>query len=641
MSKVPVLAAGLSREVFPINETRRTELRAPSKEARALPFYWHLPKDHLQSLKWRIWVREKCLVDKEFRATIWEMCKRDIAFFAETFCIIFEPRPVPRAMPMKLWEDQVDILAWSDECYGKRDMGVEKSRGIGVSWLYVIFMYHKWLFHPGTKIGLMSKDETSLDTMDENSLMGKIQYLHNMMPEWAKVHPGTGVNIMRRNQGDHTMYNIVNGATIQGFVPTDQKMRSLRFTTAFFDEFAFLPNNVQAQMNSSVHTTPNRFFVSTWNGPGNEFHNIMRKKDSTLLRCEMYWWNNTERWKGCYQGNKDTGQIEILDKEYNFPKDYPFVCDGLIRSPWVDFELSRPGSSVQSALEELYGLTAEDGRKLFRQATLQLVETTVRQYLSEGKVDQLRNELRYIIMKGGDVKCWAELGNGKLGPFAAGCDLSFGRGATYSTLEVIDIPTGDQVLEFAVNDQNPVEFARSVVRILEWLNGYRGEGHTYLTFENNGDQGAQFLNEVKRLGYHNIEKNDYSAKGPRKDKAQYYGVRNRDGGDAFFAEMERAIQDGDFTVRSELIRQEMDLFGRDEKTEKPHFPAGDALGHGDRTQGISMAWNVAKDKHFDPEFELDDLDPQGEIKHGPEYYQQEADSNKSWADSWRIPHRGF
>ena len=48
---------------------------------------------------------------------------------------------MPSDIPMKLWVDQVDLLAWLAECFGERDIGVEKSRGIGMSWLIAIFYY--------------------------------------------------------------------------------------------------------------------------------------------------------------------------------------------------------------------------------------------------------------------------------------------------------------------------------------------------------------------------------------------------------------------------------------------------------------------------------------------------------------------
>lgn len=626
-----VLASGLSREIFPIGETRATVLNQPSKEAREkFPFYWELPRDHIENIKWRVYVRERCLDDLEFREDIVAMCEQDVAFFAETLVSIFEPRPTPRELPPMLWLDQVDVLAWSEECYGRRDMGLEKSRGIGASWLYAIFLYHKWLFHSNTKIGMLSKDETSLDSPDSNSLMGKLVFIHKALPAWLRFGLN-GKDIMRRVQSEHTLYNLVNGATVQGFVPTDEKVRSLRFTCMFYDEFAFLTRDVQKQMNSSVHTTPNRFFISTWNGPDNAFHYIMRKEKSTLLRCEMYWWNNPERWKGCYEWKK--GKLEIYDKSYDFPKDYPFVTDGLIRSPWVDFELRRAGSDAQSALEELYGLQAESARKLLRAACIDIISTTVVAPYKTGDIVEGADGPIWVDDPNGPIHLYDEVGEGAKGPFSAGCDISFGRGASYSTLEVLELESGQQVLEFATNELNPVSFAQKVNLILRWLNGDRGDGHTYLTFENNGDQGNAFGQETVRLGYGNVMRRAYATVVPKGKEATYFGMRNRDGGLANLLEVERAVMAGECVVRSEYLRRELGAYDKDEKG-KPLWPSSED-GHGDRAQGFGMAWIQARDRLVEPA-ETKVQDARAEIM--GEVFNI---STASWGESWSLNRNGF
>lgn len=615
-----VLASGLSREVFPLGEVRRTELKSPSKEAKALPFYWNLPADHLENIKWRLYVKERCMEDEQFRANIVYMCQQDVCFFTETLGVIFEPRPNPRAMPLKLWEDQVDLLAWSDECYGRRDMGVEKSRGIGASWLYAIFLYHKWQFVPDTKIAISTKDETSLDGPDSNTLLGKLVYLHENMPAWMRLdHMGN--DIMHRDKTVHILHNKRNHATAQGFVSTNDKLRSLRFTCVLYDEFAFYTRDVQAQLNSSVHTCPNRIFVSTWNGADNAFHRIMRKEQSTMLRCEMYWWNNSERWKGCY--TSDNGKLRVLDKDYQYPADYPFVLDGIKRSPWVDFELSRPGSSVQSAMEELYGLLAQDDRKMWQKKTRDIIAAQVQMYSRECELSRhgdMQNRFE------GRIKVWGdplELD----GPFVAGCDIAFGQGATYSTLEVLDSSTGRQVLEFACNDMVPVEFTAYVVGILQWLNDGKGDGHTYLDFENNGDQGTTFAKEIMRIGYGNVARRNYVKTNANKNDGTYLGSRNRDRGHSNLSELERAVLAGECRIMSEPLRQELDAFVKDEHG-RPHFPSGED-GHGDRAQGMGIAWAACRERRVAPQ-KTPEQDARSEIMG----YVNQDEPKKSWSEQW-------
>jgi hypothetical protein len=334
--------------------------------------------------------------------------------------------------------------------------------------------------------------------------------------------------------------------------------------------------------------------VSTWKGRDNAFYEVMRREKSTLLRTEAYWWSNPERYSGAYR--MDKGRVEYIDTNYRHPDNYPFGQPfpdlTVIRSPWVDAELRRAGaaSSLQLALEELYGLTVESGRKLFRDASCEIATETIRPPVT-GEIVGGSAEPRF--RRGhGPIKTWGDVGDGKGGPFAAGCDLGEGMGATYSTLEVIDLRTGEQVLDFADNTLSPTQFALRVVQILRWLNGRKGDEHTYLTFEQNGRQGKAFGAELLRLGYGNVARTKYATKVPRGEEDTYLGMRNKDGGLSILLELDRAIMDGEVTIRSEALASELNEFQKDDEG-NPAFPRG-GDGHGDRAQGFAMAWALAR-----------------------------------------------
>lgn len=608
-----------------MNETRATRLNQPSAEQLDLPFYNLLPKDPVACLKWKLYVRKRCVHDTEFREAIWEACRQDPAFFGVTFCWIFEPRP-PRQLPLTWWMDQVDVLAWFKECLETdRDAAVEKTRGIGMSWTLAVFTLWVWLFHPEAKIGLMSKDETVIDGPDSNFLLGKIVYMIEHLPAWARFDH-RGRPILKRNTTTHILENLFNKATIQGFPPVESKIRGLRFTFFAYDEFAFFPRDAQEALNTSVHTAPCRLFISTWKGRNNVFHKIIREEKSTLLRIQTYWWNNPERWVGCY--TTEANRLKIIDHEYQYEADYPFVLDGLMRSPWVDFELSRAGGNdLQSAMEELYGLSAESGRKWFRETTIELARTMVEGPQRSGTLERVLNRYLFHPSPDGALHLWDDVGDGKGGPFVAASDLGYGVGAALSTLEVVSLATRCQVMEFATNKMDPVTFAQFVFDVLEWLNGSKGDGHTMFTFENNAAVGTTFCNELVRLGYGNIQRYQYKTKVQR-NESMYYGVKNNDGGAALLAEMERAIRDGAFTPRSPDMVDEMERFERDEKN-KPECVNG-PNGHGDRTMGLAMAWDLARTRieataaQFKPESKWSELENLRDIK-------------KSWRDSWKLP----
>lgn len=586
-----ILQSGLSRTVHPIDEQRETVLNQPSQQVLDLPYYPLLPRDPVELLKFRIYARSRALTDLEFRADLLQMCRDDICFFASVLVSVFEPRP-PRDIPLTLWDDQSDCLVWMKECLDEeRDLGISKSRGVGLSWNLSILYYHAWYFTPGAKLGVMTKDEQTLDGPDSNYLMGKFAFIHDHVPAWMKFD-SAGRPILRRNQTEHIFYNLANEATYQGFPPVEAKVRGLRFTSFAYDEFAFFPRNTQNALNASSHTTPNRLFISTWNGPGDAFHDLMVRISSTMLRVSTFWWNNPERFKGAYR--YENGRLHVLDTGYVYPKDYPFVEDGLLRSPWVDYELARPRTgSFQSALQELYGLQAESGRKFFSNVTVSVLDATVQQPDRRGNVVYVRGEPTFTPDRSGDVCIWGDVGEGKSGPFAAGVDPAFGRKAAYSAMSVLDLSTGEQVLEFATNTTPIVEFAQKCVLICRWLAGNKGDGHVYLNFENNQEAGISFGEEITRLGYGNVEKNDIRRVG-RNKKPTRLGIRNSDAGHLIYTEMERAILEGEYVVRSAEVAEEAAAMDRGDDG-KPRFILTDK-GHGDRIMAAAIAWYTGRNR---------------------------------------------
>lgn len=621
--KKRVLASGLDRHVLPMGEVRETKLNEPSQAVLDLPFYGLI--SHLSpvdTLKWKIYVRQRCVHDLEFRELIHQACAADPCFFSNTLVWIFEPRP-PRPIPLTLWPDQADVLAWMAECYDThRDCGVEKTRGIGISWTLADLFYWLWRFVPECKLGVMTKDETVLDGPDSNTLMGKVAYIHEKMPAWLRLNK-QGVDVMKRTSKDHLMQCTANGATLQGFPPMDSKVRSLRFTVFAYDEFGYFPRDAQESLNASVHTAPTRYFISTWHGHNNAFHEIMRVEKNTLLRVLTYWWNNPERWKGCY--TTEAQRLKILDTDYEYPSNYRFVLDGLLRSPWVDYELSRAGSKVQTALEELYGLQAEAGRKLLRASTIEMARESLQPPSKQGDID---TAVRDTIFRCGEglLKVWGDIQPGQGGPFSVGCDLAHGLGASYSTLVMFSLEGGEQVAEFADNQIDPVSFARYVVDVCRWVSGDKGDGQVYLTFENNGNQGTVFGKELQRLGYGNVHRRKYAGKVPRSEVSTYMGIRNKDGGLAVLAELERAVRDGECVVRSTSLVDELALFNKDEDG-KPDFPRGSG-GHGDIAMAAAMAWDQARERVLAVPEEVR-KSAYAELENIPH-------ERKRWSTGWRI-----
>ena len=232
-----VLKSAFDKDIFPIGEVRQ-HARKPSESVQKLPFYGLIPKDTIQQLKWRLYARKRAHHDLKFRAALLHACKQDLLFFANTFCWVFEPRPTPRILPLNTWRDQDDVLAWMDECFGKREVGIEKSRGVGASWNAVLLFFHKWLFMPRVAMAMISRTEEAVDTRDDpDCLMWKLDFLFDNLPYWMR-ETERGTKILARNFGTHKFFHKESGASIYGFAATGDVTTGGRKTAILMDEFA-------------------------------------------------------------------------------------------------------------------------------------------------------------------------------------------------------------------------------------------------------------------------------------------------------------------------------------------------------------------------------------------------------------------
>lgn len=91
-------------------------------------------------------------------------------------------------------------------------------------------------------------------------------------------------------------------------------------------------------------------FVSTPKGASGAYYDVMHQ-ESNMLKVVMDWKEHPVRKRGLY--TTIDGVVKILDKDFAFPEEYPFVKDGKVRSPYYDQECMRPGATPQSIAQEL------------------------------------------------------------------------------------------------------------------------------------------------------------------------------------------------------------------------------------------------------------------------------------------------
>ena len=615
---ISILTSALEREQFPIGEWYHYDGK-PHPLVGELPFYALVPKDPIAQLRYRRYVRQRCAKDREFRAAIDHACKSDILFHFNTLFWIFEPRPVGRRLPFNTWPDQDSYIALMWHWLGRRDLGGEKSRGIGWSYIAVSIAYHDWTALSESKIGLVSRKKDAVDKAeDSDALMWKLDFIHKHMPYWRRFQEN-GDEVL--NRAICRFANAANGSTIFGYEATGNVQTGGRKRWMLLDEFAKFRQSGQEALNSTQHVTNSRLVISTYfRGITTRFFFMMRKEESSMLKFKAHWSKNPERAKGLY--TFENGNLVILDKTYQFPHGYNFVdverTPGAIgkklRSPWYDAECNRPGATNESIAEELDIDPQNASTKLFAPIAIERAERTAIPALHVGELDFDANEIGHskfkpvwIPREDGSMRIWAPLtAEGKVGlpgPFDMAADIAGGSGssvASNSVIQVIDHNSGEQVLEFASNSVDPTNLAQLAYVLACWLADDRGQDQVQVNYEDNYG-GLAFLKEMVRLGWGYF----YMRESQLKKSAQRStipGWRNRDAGLAILKELQRALIQGATTIRSKELAEELMQWEAGPDGKPYHaghaFEVGNTKGlaHGDRVMAYAICWETRQNR---------------------------------------------
>ena len=628
MSKTKrILESAHAANNFPLGEVRQHN-GAPSQQVLDLPWYKYVPKDRLKQLQWRRYVRVRGAEDKAFRHAVIQACEEDILFFCNTLLWVYEPRLTYRTtIPLNTWPDQDDGIVWAEECFGVRNCGIEKSRDLSWSWNCLIIAFKHWLYDDGCRTGVASLTEEKVDLADDSdSMMWKLDFMYANLPEWMRIDD-KGIPILSRTYNDHRFYNRIRKNDIRGYACTMNLGRGGRKRAWIMDEFSEWPANQQQKaLDATQFTTNCRYFPSTFSGDSDKFFHMMRREQSTVLKIVADWKDNPEKKRGLY--TSVGGHLKVLDQKYVFPNDYPFILDGKLRSPYYDAKCKETGATPQSIARELDRDPQGATSKIFAASVLQKARESCKQPYFRGNLDFTPGEFKplWVPDDNGKMLLWRDLdqearlpdgGVGKLGwggPYAVGCDVAVGSGShlsSYSAIEVLDISSGEQVLEYRSHTINPTDFAQLAFTLCNWLCVERDLSWAYLNFENNGPPGEAFRNEIRRLGWANCYTTE-AVTTIYKDRSEKLGHYNADGGYTSLCELQRGIQQDEVVIRSELVVQECGQYemGKSNLRSGKCIHVGSAVSndasaqgtsHGDCAIALALAWMAAKDRPIESE----------------------------------------
>ena len=623
-------------------------------------YYKRVPLDLYANLMFRRDMMVRCGKDVGFRQGMMQACAEDPLFFFNAFCWVYEPRPrfnngvrLPTQVPFISWEHQIPAILQIAENIGQCDIGVEKSRGEGMSWMGVLLACHDWLFSPMTAIGLVSKDENSVDDPnDPDSLMWKCDFTLKKLPNWMSGELGKDY---KRDVTKHVLRNLKNESTISGYSATGNVASGGRKKWFLKDELAKFPRPADKHaMASTQHVTECRLIVSTPLGNSGAYYDAMHEP-SNMVKIVLDWKQNPTRNRGLYKWEK--GMPVAVDPENNpLPDNYKnvdqdvldiisrlrrkgFTIEGKVRSPWYDRECDRAGATPQNIAQELDRDYGGSAYRIFGDSFVEKGMDAIAPPVLEGDIDFKQEDLeqvRFDEIEGAPCKLWFPLSSIQKPPqsnYVVGCDVSSGTGGSYtsnSTMVAFDMRTGEQVLEYASNTIAPTMFADLAIAVSKWM------FDAYLAWEHNGP-GASFTKQVLNRHYDNIYyRKSQSRRGRRNSKEAGWWTDEKTK-EVMFGEFQSSVLMNEICIRSKELLTECSRYVRKEgrishALTKDAADDSKGVSHGDRTIAACVALQAMKDRPSLTEGSLDvDVAPLGTMARRLQDFE---DSKKDTADGW-------
>lgn len=590
------------------------------------------PKDMAANLAWRTELNAQSIGDQKMQLYIAERCRTDILYFLNGFAWLHEPRPrfsadgklLPKVFPFLTWPHQDKSFVEVRKHLGIEDIAVEKCRGEGWTWFEVYASLQDWLFETMVQVGLVSSTEKKSDSGNMGSIMGKIDFALTTLPDWMKGPRGKDRNegAWYRNFGEHLLVNRVRGNQIVAFAASPDTGRGDRFTWFGLDEHASeewkKENKDEKVLEAIAGATDSILYISTPCGTHGAFHRIV-KNESNVKKIYIDWRDNPTKNQGLYRmvsgvpvavdpvnnplpENYNPPSKAVVDmfsrlRKNGFNLDAGPSPDRNTRSPWLDRQCDRGSATPQTIAQEHERDYGGSMAQFFGPSFNEKVDASIRPPDIVGELKVMDDgTYSFDRIDNGRFLLWTTLdeqGDPPKRPYVLGADIASGEGGLYcsnSAIFMVDLVTGEQVLEFVTSTIKPTDLADVAIALCQWFHG------AYLAWEHMGP-GASF-------GKYVIQDRNYLYSYQRKamDKAsrlvsKAYGYINKGGArETLFADLEKFVRTEDLVIRSKFAAAEFGQYIRDEKGIHHASAKATDASHGDRVIALGICVQAMKDR---------------------------------------------
>lgn len=603
------------------------------KESESSKGTWYakVPKDRRRNVAFRRRLISRAETDKSLRRELWKACSEDVLFYTNAFCWTHDPRRRNSVIPFITYDYQDEaILELVKAITGGHDVGIVKSRDMGASWIILLVFEWFWHFSPAMLNFLMvSRNADLVDSRgDMGSLFAKIDFLHKHEPTWL-LPKGRKLGADDPNRRMMHLGNAVTGSTIDGETTTGDVARGDRRTAILIDEFAaFEPRADFAVLRSTRDATRCRIFNSTPQGSGNAFAQVINDMPGVKV-LRLHWPSHPRKNRGLYRSDEE-GNLKLLDdwtgvvearekgvresKMVSFPREYPFILDGKIRSPWYDLECARAASPQEIGQELDLDFMGSDYQFFDPEVIHKLKGSCAREPYMLGELEfdpESYAPRKFREDAHGCLRLWLQLGDDGRpdadARYVMGIDIATGTGASNSAAVVYDRKKAEKVAEYINPNILPIDFARVCFALGRFFNRAR------IVPDRTGPTGEVFVRKLIADGYGNIYYRRTERKVTREITNEPGVWLNSQKRTSILEEYRDALGTFKIINRSAMALEECLQFirkmdGSIEHTGSVHAkrPDGARSAHGDLVIADALAWvelNEAGEEAEEPELD--------------------------------------
>lgn len=256
------------------------------------------PKDYRTNMEWRTRLLHRCAKDPLFREKTRELFFRDPLFAFNAFFFTYDPRKRPyHQQPFCTYGYQDEaILSLVAAINNGEDLGIEKSRDMGATWLVIGTFVWFWLNPSGGADFLCgSRIEDYVDKKgDMRTLLEKARYIIYRLPHWLRPRG------FKKNKHDNFMrlQNPETQASITGESNNANFSTGGRYAGILFDEFAKWEGTDKSAWTAAGDASPCRLAISTPFGAGGQYYELMT--DGKTKKIVLHWTLHPEKRVGLY-----------------------------------------------------------------------------------------------------------------------------------------------------------------------------------------------------------------------------------------------------------------------------------------------------------------------------------------------------